>query len=400
MRKIHRGRLLGAIIALAPVTAAAQVEVEAGQVRAEIHVIASLDWRDVQGHPESSRVDLRRARIGITGALFARVEYEVEHDFREADRPWRDAFVNAPFGRAIEARVGRFKIPFSLDQLTPAAELDFVARSLGAQYLAPGRDIGAMAHGRLFARRVRFQTGVFRAGGDNVRPAERRDPRHGAVVAGRLLYRPWSERVEAGPLRALAIGAALTAGGVPEGYYSVRGHTAADAPLFPEVAVQGLRRRYGAEIDWRAGPLALGGEIMRVVDERRGQSTDDERLPDIVARGWYVRGTWLATGERKTDRVRPARSVLRGGIGAIELAARLEDLALSSRGAGGVPTRSARGDTLVAVGDRAATLGVNWYLSRFLKVQAHTTRDWRREDGAAVDARRAWNQRLRVQFAL
>lgn len=396
---MRRAPLVAALLCLAPAAAAAQIEIEAGgAVRAEVHALAHLDWRDPPAHPATS--DLRRGRIGVSGTVFTRLEYEVEHDFSYDDRPWRDAYVNARFGRGLEIRGGRFKVPFSRDQLTGAAELDFLSRSIATRSLAPGRDLGVMAHGRLFARRLRFQTGIFRSGGDNVRAAERRDPRHGALVAGRLVYRPWSESAGVALLRGLALGAAVTTGRVPEGYYNLRGETVFDVPFFPTVVVHGWRRRFGGEIDWRAGPVALGGEAMLVADERLGQSTDDNSLPDIVARGWYLRATWLVTGETKTDRVRPARPLLKGGLGAVELAARVESLALASRGAAEVPTRSARGEAVVPVGDRTVTLGVNWYLNRFFKLQANVIRDRRRENGAWRAALRTWNPMLRVQFSL
>lgn len=280
MRRQAAAALL--LLVAAPSIAAAQIDIERGSVRAALRVVTHVDWTDLKaGGPDT---DVRRARLGVTGSLFERFEYEVERDFRDRTRRWRDAYGNVTVSRALEIRAGRFKVPFSLDQLTSAAELDFVARSLAAQYLAPGRDTGLMAHGRLVGRRVRFQSGVFRGGGDNIRAEERRDRRHGALVAGRLIVRPWN---------ALAVGGAATISRVPDGDYGLRGHTAADVPFFPVIAVSGLRRRYGAEIDWRGGPVAAGAELMRAVDERLGQGVDDETLPALVMEGWYVRGTWL-----------------------------------------------------------------------------------------------------------
>ena len=56
------------------------------------------------------------------------VEFEVEREI-DADQPWRDVFVNLRPRRAIQLRAGQFKMPFSLEQLTSATELDFVYRS-------------------------------------------------------------------------------------------------------------------------------------------------------------------------------------------------------------------------------------------------------------------------------
>ena len=65
--------------------------------------------------------------------------------------------------------VGKFKIPFGLDQLTGVTQNDFVYRSLGANYLAPSRDIGGMVHGRFFKRGLSYWAGVFKHDGDNAR---------------------------------------------------------------------------------------------------------------------------------------------------------------------------------------------------------------------------------------
>jgi hypothetical protein len=51
--------------------------------------------------------------------------------------------------KAIRVRAGRFKVPFSLEETTGVKHLDFVDRSLAATQLAPGRDVGVMAHGRV-----------------------------------------------------------------------------------------------------------------------------------------------------------------------------------------------------------------------------------------------------------
>jgi phosphate-selective porin len=65
------------------------------------------------------------------------------------------------------------------------------------------------------------------------------------------------------------------------------------------------------------------------------------------------------TGEKKHGRVNPKRALFQGGAGAFELAARLEQLRFE-----GID-----GTGLRRNGDRATTLGLNWYLNRFMKVQ-------------------------------
>jgi phosphate-selective porin OprO/OprP len=118
--------------------------------------------------------------------------------------------------------------------------------------------------------------------------------------------------------------------------------------------------------------------------------TDGAALPDIHATGWYLAGTWTITGERKDGRVEPRRSLFDGGRGALELTARLERLAF------GVPTGAAGlGDPLAIIpaanADRAATVGLAWYVNRFVKINGNavfeSVRDPQRSPAPGNDGR-------------
>ena len=68
-----------------------------------------------------------------------------------------------------QVRVGKFKVPFGLDQMTGVTRtISCIARSAPI-YLASGRDIGVMVHGRFFNRGLNYWAGVFRHDGDNSR---------------------------------------------------------------------------------------------------------------------------------------------------------------------------------------------------------------------------------------
>ena len=71
---------------------------------------------------------------------------------------WRDVYGNWRYFRRVQIRAGQFKIPFGMDQLHHP---EFINRSLIGNYLAPGRDLGIMAHGKLFDSRLAYQAGIF-----------------------------------------------------------------------------------------------------------------------------------------------------------------------------------------------------------------------------------------------
>lgn len=298
LRRPGWSRLSAALAALLIATAApADAQDETGRASAlrigraveiAVRVKAQFDWRGFPREPDATPpdvFDLHRARAAIEGTLTRRIEFQVERELRKTDEPWRDVYLDVDFHRAFQVRGGRFKIPFSLDQTTGGTDLDFTYRPLASTYLAPGRDVGVMVHGTMFAKRVKYRTGAFRKGGENVRPSERRDPQSGRTMASRVTVRPWPGSRAGWALRGLTAGVSFTSGEVPEGLNSPRGRTIPEEPLFPRVYVNGLRRRTGADLEWRAGPASVRGELIRSVDERLGQGTDDGDLPDLDRAG-------------------------------------------------------------------------------------------------------------------
>ena len=370
----------------------------------DVRVKSQTDWRDFPSGPGTvpkNVFDLHRARVGIEGTLLMRFDYQIEREFHDTTRPWRDVYMDARVLRDLQIQGGHFKIPFGLDQLTSGMDLDFSYRSLAGTYLAPGRDVGLMAHGRLFTDVVKYQAGVFRQGGENVRASERTEAQSDRTVAARVVVKPWSGLRTRRSLRSFAAGIAFTDGRLPEGRNSLRGKTVPGDAFFEPVYVKGGRQRVGAEFQWRPGPMSVQAEVMRARDQRHGQGIDNENLPDAVARGWYVSSTWLVTGERKKDTVKPARPFLKGGIGAVELAGRVESLSSGNKGSTGVSFAGPRAPWILGMTDNVWTTGVNWYVNEFIKLQADLIREQREAGGIIIPAQgRLWSRTLRVQFAL
>src|SRR5258705_11230261 len=400
------------LLGVAPVPASAQItftfdkrpslEIHA-LLTADLRVKSQSDFRDFPEEPgrdDKALFDLHRARVGVEGRFLKRFDYEVERELRDTPRPWRDVYVNASVLQDLDVRGGNFKIPFSLDQLTSGMDLDFNYRSLAGSFLWPGRDVGVMAHGRLLHDIVRYQTGVFRSGGDNVSASERTDPQTRRTYAGRLVVRPWGGSKSRKLLRSMAAGMAYTNGDLPEGRNSLRGRTVRGDRFFDPLYVNGRRQRIGAEFQWRPSSVGLQAEFIRTRDQRLRQGMEDENLPDALARGWYLSGTWLITGERKKDSIEPARPLFRGGIGAVEIAGRVEQLHSSSDGASASFT-TPRSPLIAPRTDDVWTAGVNWYLNDYLKVQANLIREQRTLNGLPIAGlEHFWRRTLRLQFGL
>jgi phosphate-selective porin len=361
--------------------------------------LARLDFRikiqnDVRAFSPQLRQedpnDLRRARAGIEGTVLKVVEYEVDYDFAENDHPLRDAFVDVRVRRPLQVRAGKFKMPFSREALTGAMNLDFAFRSRAADRLAPGRDIGAMAHGRFFGRRLSYQVGIFRQDGENAesddlaRQRERGDSFEGArtLAARATVDTGWIHPT----LKDLTVGLAMTRGTLPEGRNSVRGRMALAGGFFPAVDVAGNRQRVGLEFTWARQGYSAYGEFIRVRDDRCGQGLEDQDLPALIARGWYLAGAWR----------------IGAGKGPLEVTTRYEGLRFASGASSEDLSRSPRAANLVPNTDRAWTAGLNWYLNPFIKLQGNAIREHVDDLARAPipDRNTYWSSVLRLQFVL
>jgi phosphate-selective porin OprO/OprP len=152
-----------------------------------------------------------------------------------------------------------------------------------------------------------------------------------------------------------------------------------------------------------AGPASLKAEWLSAWDERKQQGLADVDLPKAYGRGWYVAGTWLVTGEDKDDEVRPRRPFLQKGVGAFELAARYERFTLGSvDDAGEPPFANPRAANLLPNRDDVVTLGVTWYLNRWIRLQGNAIREAFDDVERAPITGRAkyWSYVGRFQFVL
>ena len=91
--------------------------------------------------------EFRRARIGFNGNLTPNISYEVLTNLvGSSPNLLHRAFVNYNYDPAAQVRLGRFKQPFSLEEISSANGIDFMERSYGNQ-LVPSHRLGAMLHG-------------------------------------------------------------------------------------------------------------------------------------------------------------------------------------------------------------------------------------------------------------
>jgi len=351
--------------------------IRSGRFRIDFRARFTADqrWSDsLSDDVDDARFDIARRRIGVAGSFGNLIEFQVERELKN-DVPWRDVYIDVRPKRELGVQVGKFKMPFSLDENTSATNLDFIYRSLAASTLAPGRDRGVMVHGRVGGRLIGYEAGVFLHDGDNALANDPEEVQGDQTTALRLTIEPISARK--GRDDDLRFGVAWTDSDVPEGMSAISGDTALHSHFFPSnLWVRGARRRIGGELQWRPGPYSLKAEYIRMSQQRLGQSVTDGDLPDATADGWYVSGTWAITGESKSRGLEsPNRPLPGGGFGALELAGRIEAMTFGSGAAAGEGSRSPRSDVILRNRDQVATFGVNWYVNRWVKVLGNIIRE-------------------------
>ena len=387
-----------------------QPSIRVGIFRLDVHTKLQSDLRtaDQKLDDEGGTYEIEQKRIGLTGRITNRVRFEIERELQHKD-PWRDVFVNVEIARELEVRAGKFKMPFSYDELTGATHIDFAYRSMLAQIIAPARDVGVMAHGEVLRRVFTYQAGVFQHDGENGRTHEpifevpgEPPPKSERSLALRLAAEPLRHASGPREARRLFLGVAFTSSNVPEGLNSLRGKSLFGTEFAERMYVFGKRRRIGAEAVWMPGPFSVKSEYARATEQRKRQGLLDDDISDYVTTGWYVSGTWAVTGESKNDDIEPRKPLFQGGVGAVELAVRYERISFASALKQGTPVVTPRADPLLENAETVWTLGLTWYLNKWGKIAVNGIRESFRDlERTAIPGRPSdWAGVVRLQFAM
>src|SRR5256714_15193018 len=128
------------------------------------------------------RFRLRRARINLTGDFAEQFDFKVEGEFENSDGissgrtafSATDIFVNWHRYPEAQIKVGQWKAPFGLEQITPDTQLFVIERGLPTGAITPERQIGIQLWGKLFTNLwpeekdlLTYYFGVFNGNGRN-----------------------------------------------------------------------------------------------------------------------------------------------------------------------------------------------------------------------------------------
>jgi len=297
-------------------------------------------------------VEFRRARIFFSGLIYDNVEYKLQLDFEGGDADFKDAYlglVDFPLGKL---RIGHFKEPFSLDELTSSKYITFLERAL-PNVFAPGRNMGFMLHNTCPEERMTTAIGVFRDTDDYGEDVDD----GGYNITGRLTALPIYENKGA---QLLHLGAAYSYRNPDD---SIQYRQRPEAHLTDRFVDTGSFASdqvdlVGLEAAWVNGPLSLQGEYMMADADRLGGGSD------VEFDGYYIQASYFLTGEHRKykttegafSRIKPRENYsAAGGPGAWEVKARYSGLDLSDKDINGGEL-----DNISA--------GLNWYLNPNTKI--------------------------------
>src|SRR5881398_2420092 len=163
------------------------------------------------------RFRLRRARINLTGDFAEQFDFKVEGDFENSDGlnsnrtafSATDIFINWHQFAEANVKVGQWKAPFGLEQITPDPTLIIIERSLPTGAITPERQVGVQVWGKPFANiwpnqkdLLTYYAGIFNGNGRNVSINDNNN----FMYVGRLELLPWQGKL-LGQTSSLKLGA-------------------------------------------------------------------------------------------------------------------------------------------------------------------------------------------------
>ncbi len=294
--------------------------------------------------------EFRSARMYMSGSIYDEIDYKVQFDFAPSSTEFKDVYIGFRHFPVGYLKVGHFKEPFGLEELTSSRFITFMERSL-ANAFAPGRNTGFMLSSPMFDNRSTWAVGIFRESAKYDHGKQQSEG--GYNITGRITALPWYEDDGAKLLHA---GVAYSLRD-PKNTEQFRSRPEAHlAPYLVDTTAFTANRTnlLGLESALVSGPFSLQGEYMLAEVNQSGNSSG------ATLDGFYIQGSYFLTGEHRNystskgafGRVKPKENFRFGGkgLGAWEIAARYSEIDLSDSDINGGKLKD-------------VTVGLNWHLN-------------------------------------
>ena len=271
----------------------------------ELHLTGQLQT-DYRGFPEDVDTGtnpdtflIRRARLGIEATVLKYYEFRLLPDFAgtSLSKSITDAYINVHYWDALQFEAGKFKQPFSYEELIQDRYVPTMERSMIDQ-LTPQRDEGFMIHGRkLFGDRVDYAVAI--SNGDQNDSTI--DSNNSKDFNTRIAVRPFNDPCW-GLLRGLQVGLSYGAGIENQSVSPNVLTTPATVEWFVYnngVLANGVRTRISPELVYFHGPFGFATQYFQ--EEQQLQASSTKPVVSVATNGYYMMASCLLTGEERYD---------------------------------------------------------------------------------------------------
>ncbi len=364
---------------------------------------------------EKSGAEIRRARIYIAGLLYNKIGFMAQYDFAstsnvpvkdctplppasfcstEEEPEFKDLYIQLVKLPVVgNFRVGHYKEPFSLENLTSSKYITFMERSL-SHALSPRRGVGAGFFNHALDKRITWNVGVFFDTLSEAPPVTSDGTVNFALrVTALPLYLDKGKKL---------VHVGFSFGREDQGVADIlRIASRPEANLTDVTSVDtGINAiekvtRYNVEAAGVYGPFSFQFEYMLL----NGDAPDG--IPGVHYNGWYVHASYFITGEHRKyqtksgtfARVSPKSNFDgEGGWGALQVALRYSTLDLNDDNS----APAYRGGEMDNI-----TLGLNWHLNpntRFMFNYVHSMVDSGAVPSASAGNLNIFQARFQIDF--
>jgi len=252
------------------------------------------------------RFRLRRARINLTGDFAENFDFKIEGEFENSDGTSNnrtdfsgtDIFVNWHQFPEAQIKVGQWKAPFGLEQLTPDTTLFLPERSLPTGAITPDRQVGAQLWGKPFTHiwpaqkdLLTYYAGIFNGNGRNVTVNDNNN----FMYVGRLELMPFQGKIF-GQDSSLKLGGDVLNSRDDKGTnisQTLNLLVNSDGSLSPFVLPGADERTaWGVDAWFKLGRFDLIGEYLQEKVDGRTVAGVPPGFADFTTNGFYVTGAY------------------------------------------------------------------------------------------------------------
>jgi phosphate-selective porin OprO and OprP len=264
------------------------------------------------------RFRLRRARINLTGDFAENFDFKVEGEFENSDGissnrtdfSGTDIFVNYHQFAEANVKVGQWKAPFGLEQLTPDPTLIIIERSLPTGAITPERQVGVQVWGKPFTNiwpaqkdLLTYYAGIFNGNGRNVTVNDNNN----FMYVGRLELMPFKGKIFSQD-SSLKLGGDVLNSRDDKGTnisQSLNLLVNSDGSLSPFVLPGADERTaWGVDAWFNLGPFDLIGEYLQEKVNGRTVAGVPPGFANFTTNGFYVTGAYYLIPKKLQAAVR------------------------------------------------------------------------------------------------